>query len=181
MSGASPSSERPRTVASPDRYRWWALAFAVASIDLGVKAGVSAWLPSGIVVPVTDFFNLVHVWNPGAAFSFLADAGGWQRWFFIALALAVSAVLLWWLRRPLRRVDALAYSLITGGALGNAMDRIVRGHVVDYLDFHAAGLHWPAFNVADIAITSAAALLIASAFTQRQAAPVPPSGQGVAR
>lgn len=151
-----PAPAAPR----PSPYAWWTLGFAVVALDLAVKAAVHSGLPYGISIPVTGFFNIVHSWNPGAAFSFLADAGGWQRWLFIALALAVSGFLLWSLHRPLPLGEALGYSLIVGGALGNAIDRLVRGFVVDYLDFHWAGFHWPAFNVADTAITLAVALLI---------------------
>jgi signal peptidase II len=109
---------------------------------------------------VTSFFNLVHVLNPGAAFSFLAGAGGWQRWFFLAIALAASAWLVWLLARPLREFEGLSYSLILGGALGNAFDRAVRGQVIDFLDFHLRGWHWPAFNIADMAIVVAAIALV---------------------
>ena len=103
--------------------------------------------------------------NPGAAFRFLAGAGGWQRWFFLAIALAASAWLVWQLTRPLQNLEALSYSLILGGALGNAFDRAVRGQVIDYLDFHLRGWHWPAFNIADIAIvTGAVTLVVVSLF-----------------
>ncbi|MFX7140036.1 signal peptidase II, partial [Acinetobacter baumannii] len=92
-------------------------------------------------------FNLVLVYNKGAAFSFLADAGGWQRWFFIGLGLAVGAFIVWLLfRHAGQRLFSLAVSLVLGGAIGNVIDRIVYGHVVDFLDFHLRGYHWPAFN-----------------------------------
>ena len=146
---------------------WLVLGLSVAVVDWLIKSAVQRQMPYGEVIPITEFFNLVHVWNTGAAFSFLAGAGGWQRYFFTAVALAAVAVLAWMLMRPQRRLDAFAYSLILGGALGNAVDRIARGYVVDYLDFHWASWHWPAFNVADIAICTAAALLIWSAFQQR--------------
>jgi signal peptidase II len=116
--------------------------------------------PLGWSHEVTSFFNLVHVLNPGAAFSFLAGAGGWQRWFFLAIALAASAWLVWLLARPLREFEGLSYSLILGGALGNAFDRAVRGQVIDFLDFHLRGWHWPAFNIADMAIVVAAIALV---------------------
>ncbi len=148
----------------PSSYGWWTLGFAITGLDLIVKAAVHSGLPYGISISVTDYFNIVHRWNTGAAFSFLANAGGWQRYLFIGLALTVSGFLLWRLRRPLPRAEALVYTLIVGGALGNATDRIVRGYVVDYLDFHWAGFHWPAFNVADISITLAIGVLIATSF-----------------
>ncbi|WP_020677989.1 signal peptidase II [Geopsychrobacter electrodiphilus] len=133
-------------------WRWWILAFIVSMADLLIKFAVSTLMPYGQSIPLTGFFNLVHVWNTGAAFSFLADAGGWQRYFFITLALGVSAWLAIMLRRPRRRTEALGYSLILGGALGNGFDRIMRGVVVDYLDFYWQNWHWPAFNLADTGI-----------------------------
>lgn len=110
---------------------------------------------------LTPFFNLVFVFNTGAAFSFLAGAGGWQRWFFIALALGISI----WISVLLRRhagetLMPLTLALILGGALGNVIDRITLGAVVDFLDFHLAGRHFPAFNVADSAITVGVALML---------------------
>lgn len=147
--------------------KWWLIALSVVVLDVATKWLIQALLPYATSIPVTAFFNLVHYWNTGAAFSFLADAGGWQRYFFIALAVAVSAAIAWMLRKPLPLAEAVGFSLIVGGALGNAFDRSVRGHVVDFLDFHLRGWHWPAFNVADIAITSGAALLIVSTFFHR--------------
>ena len=108
------------------------------------------------------FFNLVHFWNTGAAFSFLADAGGWQRYFFIVIALVVSIVLALILRKRRAKSEALGYSLILGGAVGNLIDRAFRGHVIDYLDFYWQSWHWPAFNLADIGIVGGAAMLILS-------------------
>ena len=143
---------------------WWALALAVVVVDFASKHAVRLNWPKGTVIPVTEFFNFVSARNPGAAFSMLADAGGWQRYFFLGLALVVSAVLMWMLMSPLRRREALAYALILGGAIGNAIDRLLFGEVTDFLDFHASGWHWPAFNGADIAITLGAACLILSAF-----------------
>jgi len=116
-------------------------------------------------IPVTSFFNLVHVRNTGAAFSFLADAGGWQRYFFIGLALIVALSLIWWLRKPMLTREALAYSLILGGAGGNVIDRITRGFVVDFLDLHWRDWHWPAFNLADIGICMGVAVLVVGILT----------------
>lgn len=140
--------------------RWYLLAFLVFVADQAVKSLVDAATPLGWSRAVAPFFNLVHVLNPGAAFSFLASAGGWQRWFFLAIAALASAFLVWMLRDARPRAESLGYSLILGGALGNALDRAVRGHVIDYLDFHAGGWHWPAFNLADVSITVGAACLI---------------------
>jgi signal peptidase II len=138
---------------------WYAIALAVLAGDQAAKSYIDATQPVGWSHEVTPFFNLVHVLNPGAAFSFLASAGGWQRWFFLAIAVAVSVWLVWQLSQPLRKMEALSYSLILGGAIGNAFDRAVRGQVVDYLDFHLRGWHWPAFNLADMAIVGGAAAL----------------------
>jgi signal peptidase II len=152
--------------------RWHFIAVVVLAADQAAKTLVDLNTHLGWNYRVTDFFNLVHVLNPGAAFSFLAGAGGWQRWFFLAIALAVSAWLTWMLTRPRDKSEALSFSLILGGALGNAYDRAARGQVIDYLDFHLAGWHWPAFNLADVAITVGAVLLVIASFLQsRSAAP----------
>lgn len=145
-------------------FGWWTLALLVAIADQTTKYAVHTGLPYGASIPITDFFNFVHWLNAGAAFSFLADAGGWQRYFFSILALAVSAVLAWMLRKPLPKNEAFGYSFILGGALGNVADRFVRGYVVDFLDFHWQTWHWPAFNLADIGICVGAALLVIGAF-----------------
>ncbi len=138
-------------------------AIAILVMDLGTKAWVSAFTPLGWSRPVTDFFNLVHVLNTGAAFSFLADAGAWSRYLLVAIALAVAVWLLAILRKPMPLVERLAYGLVLGGAVGNGVDRARHGHVVDFLDFHWQGWHWPAFNIADIGIVGGAALLLFAA------------------
>lgn len=153
------------TMYSHRKAPWFSLAFIVLAADQAAKSTIDAATPLGWSHPVTPFFNLVHVLNPGAAFSFLAGAGGWQRWFFLAIAIVASVWLIWMLRQPRPRSESLAFSLILGGALGNAFDRALRGHVIDYLDFHLAGWHWPAFNVADIAITLGAACLVLASLT----------------
>ena len=140
--------------------QWHCLAIVVLVADQIAKSYIDMTTPLGWSHEVTSFFNLVHVLNPGAAFSFLAGAGGWQRWFFLAISLAASAWLVWLLARPLREFEGLSYSLILGGALGNAFDRAVRGQVIDFLDFHLRGWHWPAFNIADMAIVVAAIALV---------------------
>jgi signal peptidase II len=133
-----------------------------------VKWIIASALPLGAQVEVTDWFNLVHVLNPGAAFSFLADAGGWQRHFLSAVGILVSLVLAWWLRRgAASRLEALAYAGLIGGALGNVVDRQRIGAVVDYLDLHWRGMHWPAFNIADILVVGSAGLLILASFKPR--------------
>lgn len=144
--------------------RWYLLAASVFLADQVAKSYIDALKPLGWSHEVTPFFNLVHVLNPGAAFSFLAGAGGWQRWLFLGFAVAASAWLIWMLRQPRPLGEALGFSLILGGALGNALDRAWRGHVIDFLDFHVAGWHWPAFNLADVGITVGAACLLLSSF-----------------
>ncbi|NSX02340.1 signal peptidase II [Cupriavidus gilardii] len=144
---------------------WLAFAALVVVLDQFFKIVIVRSFTYGESRPVTGFFNLVLVYNKGAAFSFLADAGGWQRWFFTGLGLAVGAFIVWLLfRHAGQKLFSLAVSLVLGGAIGNVIDRIVYGHVVDFLDFHLRGYHWPAFNVADCAITVGAVLLIVDEF-----------------
>jgi signal peptidase II len=136
-------------------------ALALAVLDQAVKSLVQSQLAPGEVVPVTGFFNLVLVFNTGAAFSFLAGASGWQREFFITITVAAAVVIVVLLRRHASdRLFSAGLTLILGGAIGNLYDRLTLGKVADFLDFHALGWHWPAFNVADSAITIGAALLI---------------------
>jgi signal peptidase II len=147
--------------AAPGWTRWLGVSAAVVVADLATKAWVSRAFVPGDVLQVTPFFNLVLTYNAGAAFSFLAGAGGWQRWFFTAVAIAISVALVVMLRRPHRdRLVPLALSLVLGGALGNLWDRVTLGHVVDFVQLHAAGYYWPAFNVADSAICVGVALLV---------------------
>jgi len=143
-------------------FRWagYGAAGLTGFLDQSTKASISHTFGYADQVPITTFFNLVYVLNPGAAFSFLAGAGGWQRYFFIALALSVSTFLALQLRKPLPRMESLGFGLILGGALGNALDRITRGSVVDFLDFHWSGMHWPAFNFADVWIFLGVSLLV---------------------
>ena len=141
--------------------RWLAIAGLVIVLDQLSKYALTQLLGDGRVMEVGPFFNLVLVHNSGAAFSFLAGAAGWQRVFFIGIALVASVWIVVLLRRHLSEtMFCLALSLILGGALGNVIDRIWLGAVVDFLDFHAAGWHFPAFNVADSAISCGAALLV---------------------
>ena len=141
--------------------RWLGVSAAIVVADLATKAWVSQAFTPGDVLYVTSFFNLVLAHNAGAAFSFLAGAGGWQRWFFTAVAVVISIALVVMLRRPHRdRMVPLALALVLGGALGNLWDRVTLGHVVDFVQLHAAGYYWPAFNVADSAICVGVALLV---------------------
>jgi signal peptidase II len=147
--------------AAPGWARWLVVSAIVVVLDLATKAWVSRALSYGDVVQVTSFFNIILTHNPGAAFSFLAGAGGWQRWFFTAVAIVISGVLVIMLRRPHRDwVSPLAMALVLGGAVGNLWDRVTLGHVVDFIQVHAHGYYWPAFNVADSAICVGVALLI---------------------
>jgi signal peptidase II len=147
---------------------WYALAVPVALLDQLTKQWVSAVFDYGEARAVTGFFNLVLTHNTGAAFSFLASAAGWQRGFFIAIALvAIIVISVLLLRHAGDKLFCVALALILGGAIGNVVDRIVLGHVVDFLDFHIGGWHWPAFNVADSAITAGAVLLLVDSFRPR--------------
>jgi signal peptidase II len=150
--------------------RWFAAAAAVVALDQASKALVLGYLQHREARALAPFFNLVLVTNKGAAFSLFASASGWQAPFFIAVALIAIGVVGWMIvRDPGKRVLCAGLALILGGALGNLWDRLALGHVVDFLDFHVYGRHWPAFNVADSAITVGAAILILESFMHRDA------------
>lgn len=144
--------------------RWLWLAVLVFVIDIGTKLLVMDTMGYGWPnrIEVLPFFNLLYVHNYGAAFSFLSDASGWQRWLFTAIAFGVTALLMVWMRRTpaSQRMVNAAYALIIGGALGNLFDRLYHGFVVDFLDFYIGQHHWPAFNIADSAICVGAGLII---------------------
>ena len=147
---------------------WLALSVAVIVLDQATKAWIVANIPLHDGFRVTDFFNVVFIFNPGAAFSFLSAADGWQRWLFLALATGISLWLMWMMRQhAAERLQPAALALILGGAIGNAIDRINHGAVVDFLDFHFAGWHFWAFNVADSAISVGVALLLLHQFTHK--------------
>lgn len=137
------------------------VAVLVIALDQTTKFWVLNTFAPGESMPLTPFFNLVLVFNPGAAFSFLADHTGWQRWFFTTIALVISAWIVWQLRslQP-RTCFSFGLALIMGGALGNLVDRFWLGMVVDFIDLHVAGWHWPAFNVADSAVCVGAVLYV---------------------
>lgn len=145
--------------------KWFWLSGVVLILDQCSKLIADALLQFNQPVPLLPFLDLRKVYNPGAAFSFLSDASGWQRWFFVGLTLFVSLVLAVWLRRLQAGQArlALALSLILGGALGNLIDRVVYGYVIDFIDLYYGDWHWPVFNVADSAITVGASLLILDA------------------
>ena len=149
---------------------WFGIAAALIALDQLVKWVVLGYFSGrGPVEPVTGFFNLVLACNKGAAFSFLADAPGWQTPLFAGFALVASVVVgVLIVRNPGKRLFCAALALVLGGALGNLIDRLRIGCVVDFLDFHAAGWHWPAFNVADSAITIGAILLILDSFVSKE-------------
>jgi signal peptidase II len=153
---------------SPGLWTWLGLALLVIVLDQFTKTLIVGWFEHGDSRAVTGFFNIVRAHNKGAAFSFLADAAGWQRWFFVVLGLAAAGFIVWLLRsHPGQKLFCFAVSLIMGGALGNVIDRLVHGYVVDFLQFRFAvlqplfhGGYFPAFNVADSAITVGAVALI---------------------
>ena len=143
---------------------WVGIAVLIMVLDQFTKVLVIGRFQYGDSLPITSFFNLVRVHNHGAAFSFLADAGGWQRWFFTGLGLLATGLMVWMLRKhPGQRLFCAAISLILGGAVGNVIDRLLHGYVVDFLDFYWRGWHWPAFNFADSAITVGVIVLLGRA------------------
>lgn len=146
--------------------KWLWLSLAVVVLDQATKLWADAALALHRPLELLPFLNLTLMHNTGAAFSFLSDAAGWQRWFFVVVAVAVCTVLLLWLRRlgPNERGLAAALALVLGGAVGNVWDRLVYGHVVDFIDLHAAGWHWPAFNIADSAITVGVVIILLDGF-----------------
>ena len=149
-------------------WKWLGVSVAVIVLDRLTKVLVVASFARGEELPVTGFMSLVLAYNPGAAFSFLAGEPGWQRWFFSAVAVIASAFLVYMLRRGGSRTLCAGLALILGGALGNLWDRVAIGKVVDFLVLHYHGWAWPAFNVADSAITVGAALLIIDSFRQKR-------------
>ncbi len=162
---------------APDRWRnaarrvmpWLAVALVIALLDQVSKIWIESLFHRGERLPVTEFFNLVLVYNRGAAFSFLADAAGWQRYVLVAIALlAVMLIVGLLLQQTAQGLYRVALTLILGGALGNLWDRVTVGEVVDFLDFHLAGWHFPAFNLADSAISVGAVLLLLDGFVGKK-------------
>lgn len=159
---------------NPALFKWLGIALVVIVADYLTKWWVSSTLDYQQAVPVLPFFSLVRVHNTGAAFSFLADAGGWQRWFFIAMGIIATVIIVRLLKHHADETRlAFALTLVLGGALGNVIDRVMLGHVVDFLYFHYQDFGWPAFNVADSAITVGAAMLIWDSLRGKPAAPNP--------
>jgi len=141
---------------------WLRLSALILFLDQGTKILAEYYLELYRQVEILPFMNLTLMQNEGAAFSFLADAGGWQRWFFVVLTVVITVFLLRWLRSLSEdeRWLAIAIALIIGGAIGNLIDRVQYGYVIDFLDFHALGWHWPAFNIADSAIFIGATIVV---------------------
>lgn len=152
--------------------RWLWLAFIIFIADISIKFFVMDNMGYGWAnrIEVLPFFNFLYVHNYGAAFSFLSDQSGWQRWFFTAIALLITALLTYWMSKlsVKDKWNNIAYSLIIGGALGNVFDRIVHGFVIDYLDVYWGTYHWPAFNLADSAICIGAAMIVLDSFRHRK-------------
>ena len=145
------------------------ISTVIVALDLFTKHLVQSALAYGEHMTITSFFNLVLTYNAGAAFSFLSDASGWQRWFFSGIAASASVLIVYLLHKhAAEKLFCMSLSLVLGGALGNLWDRIALGHVVDFLDFHISGYHWPAFNVADSAIFVGAMLLIVESFRHKK-------------
>ena len=141
--------------------RYFVIATLILLLDQVSKWSALSNLQMGIPEPVLPFLNWLLLFNPGAAFSFLAQGSGWQRWFFTILGLAACVYIVWLLRKSQNdKLLCVALSLILGGALGNVLDRIMYGAVVDFIDLHYTNWHWPAFNIADSAICIGAALII---------------------
>jgi signal peptidase II len=145
---------------------WLWLSALVIVVDQITKRVVDSAMQLHQTIELIPYFQLTYMRNQGAAFSFLSGAGGWQRWFFIGLAIVASVFIFIWLRKldPSRRREAVAWALVLGGALGNLIDRILYGYVIDFLDVYVGDWHWPAFNVADSAITLVVALLLLDSF-----------------
>ena len=159
--GSAKSSFKPGGASSGGIWQWLGLAAILLIIDQFTKVLIVGFYHLGDATHVTSFFNVVRVHNSGAAFSFLAGAGGWQRWFFMGIGIVAAVVIVWMLKSHAgQKLFAFAMACILSGAIGNVIDRVLYGYVVDFLDFHWHNWHFPAFNVADSAITVGAACLI---------------------
>ncbi len=158
---ASRSSSRSSSSAGPSIWLWLALAAIVVVLDQFAKALIVGDFALGEARPVTSFFEVVRWHNTGAAFSFLEQASGWQRWFFIGLGVAASAFIVWLLRRHVaQKMFCFAIAMVLGGAVGNVIDRVWHGYVVDFIHVHHGHWSFPAFNLADSAITLGAICLV---------------------
>uniref|UniRef100_A0A3B0M2B4 Lipoprotein signal peptidase n=1 Tax=Arsenophonus endosymbiont of Trialeurodes vaporariorum TaxID=235567 RepID=A0A3B0M2B4_9GAMM len=146
--------------------RWLWLTVVILIVDLGSKQLILNNFQLYELIPLMPYFNLAYAQNPGAAFSFLADKGGWQRWFFALVAIVICVVLIVMMYRQSvnKKLSNIAYALVIDGALGNLCDRLVHGFVVDFIDFYVGDWHWPTFNIADMAIFLGATLIILDSF-----------------
>ena len=155
---------------NPAMAKWLSLSMLVVVLDQATKWLAVTGLEPFRPVTIAPLLNLTLLYNEGAAFSFLSGAGGWQRWFFSAFALVMTVVLVVWLLRlkPGERMMAAALSLVAGGAVGNLIDRVLTGRVVDFIDFYVGHWHWPAFNVADSAITVGVVLLLITSLREER-------------
>jgi signal peptidase II len=146
---------------APGLWLWLGLALLVVLLDQASKTLILGAFQLGDSRTVTSWFNLVRVHNTGAAFSFLAGAAGWQRWFFVALGTLASGFIVWMLKKhPEQKLFCFAVTMIMGGAIGNVVDRLIHGYVVDFIQLHYGGWYFPSFNLADSAITLGAICLI---------------------
>lgn len=146
--------------------KWLWLSLITLILDQWSKIVIDKSMSLYESIVISPFFNLTYVRNSGAAFSFLSDAGGWQRWFFAAMALIISSILIVWLYRLKKHETllAVALALVLGGAIGNLIDRLAYGYVIDFLDIYYQNWHWPAFNVADMAISLGVFLMLLESF-----------------
>jgi signal peptidase II len=168
-SAATKPTTKPTTAAQSGLvWLWLTVIFLV--LDQVSKYWVSTNFSLYESVAIMPMFNFTYVHNEGAAFSFLSDAGGWQRWFFTVIATSISGLLVYWLRglNKSEKLLSIAYALVLAGAVGNLIDRVLYGYVIDFLDVYYQQYHWPAFNVADAAICIGAVLIIIEAFTTSQ-------------
>jgi signal peptidase II len=149
--------------------KWLSISAIVLALDLYSKHLVQQAFEYADKLTITSYFDLVRYHNEGAAFSFLAGAGGWQKWFFTAIAAVASIFIVYLLRKHHReKLFSLGLALVLGGALGNLYDRVTLGYVVDFLSFHVNGLYWPAFNVADSAISVGVGILLLDSFKPKK-------------
>lgn len=153
--------------------KWLWLSLLILVLDQASKLLIDASLQLYEAIPLMPSFNLTYARNTGAAFSFLSDAGGWQRWLFAGLAVLMSSFIAWWLKKlgQHEKLMAAALSLVLGGAIGNLIDRVAYGYVIDFLDVYYQDWHWPAFNIADSAICIGVAIMLLDSFKAEQSSP----------
>jgi signal peptidase II len=145
--------------------KWYGISAVVIALDLYTKHLIEAAFAYGDMLTITSFFDLVRYHNQGAAFSFLADAGGWQKWFFSGISVVAAIVITYLIQKHrTEKLFCVGLALVLGGAIGNLYDRVTLGYVVDFLNFHYQDLYWPAFNVADSAICIGVGLLLLDSF-----------------